>query len=123
MNKYLLILLIFFLGFCKKVDETELKKNRTILIEHIWGVPKIEQGSLLSVPIFLNSPTVFNENGSVEFGSAYQDYWIFIDERTIRFQNLSIDWNIISISDSLLHVNVLKMNTAEFIAECIYNAL
>jgi len=123
MNKYILIILLFLFGFCKKVNETELEKNRDILLAHNWGIPEIEQGSLLSVPIFLNSPTVFNENGYVEFGTVYQDNWTFVDERTIRFHITDVDWNIISISDSLLHVNMLKMKTADFIAECIFDAL
>ncbi|NOZ45995.1 MAG: hypothetical protein GXO79_04350 [Chlorobi bacterium] len=123
MRYILVIFIIVFSVSCHKVDQTELEKNRDILISHEWGIPEIEQGSLLSISVFYNSPTVFSDDGNVEFGTVYQDYWNFLDERTVRFQNTGVDWNFIAINDSILHVNILKMNTADFIAECIYKSL
>ena len=123
MYKYLIFLFLFASFSCKKVDQVELEKNKNLLLENQWGLPQVIFSESNGGSIFLNSPTEFENDGTVLIGTNYEDYWEFIDERTIRFLNAEINWQIISITDTSLHVNMVKMNTSEFVMECQYVAL
>ena len=117
------MILAFLMFSCKEVDETELKKNRNILISHNWNLPQIIQGSSQSVYVFFYSPTIFNDNGTVFIGIDYEDFWELVNENTVRFFSAEIDWKILTINDSLLYISMYKMNSSEFIVECSYEAM
>jgi len=119
---YIFILAIFTFFSCKKVDDDLLALNKDILIKHTWGIPQLLRGSFNAVDIFNRSSTQFDENGVVFIGDDYEDIYRFLNENTIRFENTGINWQILSINDSILHVDMIRAESSEFLIECLYDA-
>lgn len=116
-------LLIVLLSTCKEVDKDEIEIRREILTSHLWGYPEIIDGSTFGLELFMNTPTEFNDDGTVIIANYYNDFWEFIDENSIRFINNNFNWYFLSINDSLLHVNILKSENSAEVLECLYRAL
>jgi len=125
-QKILAILVLFFLFLftsCKKVDTDEINNKKEIIIEHLWGTPVVVYGNTTHGSIFVSEPIDFFSNGSVTIATNYIDYWDFLNENTVRFIETGLNWQILTINDSILHVDVIRTENAEFLFECTYLSL
>ena len=123
LNHYIIILVLIISSYsCKETDIEQLEKNKNFLISSQWSLPRVISGSPAGALVFIDSPTIFNEDGVVYIGNSYEDFYEFRDEVTIRFINTGINWQILNINDSVIHVNMVKMDNAAFIMECMYDS-
>ncbi|MFC2137521.1 hypothetical protein ACFLTE_05035 [Bacteroidota bacterium] len=121
--KYPVIEYILFYLFvvlcCSCNDSEENDFNVEYLIDVKWGIPVIEAEGNINYTTF-DAPTIFKENGTVEFGHKYIDYWQIYDSKSILIQNLQEVWIIYELSETIFRVNKIKHPKGDFIVECIY---
>ena len=125
MNKIVIAILFVLLGVfsCKEVNENVIDENTKLLKANAWDYPEVVFGDASLVNDFMDSPTEFKDNGTVNIGLHYNDNWEFTNESTIKFIRASINWQLITLNDSILHVNMVNSSNGLFLVECTYKSL
>jgi len=117
-KKFLILLLavIPFLFACEK--DREFAYDIDLLVGTEWGVPQVNQGSYN-----LSAPTVFKEDGTVTFGGTQTDTWDVRDSRSLFIQRRSEIWQVLTLTETKLTVDILKYPDGEFKASCVYRPM
>jgi hypothetical protein len=112
----LFLVVIPFLFSCEQ-DE-DFAYDMDLLVGTEWGVPQVNQGSY-SLP----APTVFKEDGTVTFGGTHQDTWDVRDSRSLFIQRRSEIWQVLTLTETRLEVDILKYPDGEFKASCVFRPM
>lgn len=109
----------FLLIFCQCEKEKEFEYDLNLLTGTVWGIPHIEEQSSSAGDFIQASPTVFHEDGRVTFGGR-SDFWQVRDSRSLLIQQRQQIWQVLELTESKLHVEVLKYPNGEFLVRAIF---
>jgi hypothetical protein len=117
-KKFLILFLavIPFLFACEQ--DKDFAYDMDLLVGTEWGTPQVNQGSYS-----LAAPTVFEEDGTVTFGGTHQDTWDVRDSRSLFIQRRSEIWQVLTLTETRLEVDILKYPDGQFKASCVYRPI
>ena len=113
---FLLMLLVTLISSCEK--NKDFAYDIDLLIGTKWGVPQVNEGSY-----DLAAPTVFKEDGTVTFGGTRTDTWDVRDSHSLFIQRRSEIWQVISLTETQMAVDILSYPHGKFKASCVYEPI
>jgi hypothetical protein len=105
-----------FLFSCEQ--DKDFAYDIDLLVGTEWGVPQVSDGSYS-----LSAPTVFKKDGTVNFGGTQTDNWDVRDSRSLFIQRRSEIWQVWTLTETKLGVDILKYPEGEFKASCVYRPI
>src|SRR6056297_767685 len=116
--RFVLFLFMMLIISCEK--DKDFKYDMNDLIDTEWGVPEIEELAPGVVEYDKSAPTIFYENGQVQFGNSRFDSWEVYDSESLHIFDKQQIWQVIKLTDNELHVEKLKYPGGSFILRCKY---
>jgi len=116
MKRSLVFILVTFVAFVVSCEnDKDFAYDLDLLIGTKWGVPQVSEGSY-----DLAAPTVFKEDGTVTFGGTRTDTWDVRDSHSLFIQRRSEIWQVISLTETQMAVDILSYPHGKFKASCVY---
>ena len=117
-KKFFILFLAVIPFFFSCEQDKDFAYDMDLLVGTEWGTPQVNQGSYS-----LAAPTVFKKDGTVTFGGTQQDTWDVRDSRSLFIQRRSEIWQVLTLTETKLAVDILKYPDGEFKASCVFRPM